>query len=91
MTTMTVVCSWMRAPMAVRGSPDRSASTSFIDFTFDFSRLTLWRQGIALQAAVVVNREILHESPILLTLVDKTTIDTDKLAEFIHESYRQVD
>src|SRR5437667_9864356 len=56
-----------------------------------FSRLTLRRQGIALSSRfVVVNREIIHESPILLTpYVDKTTIDTDKLGEFIHESYRQ--
>src|SRR6266478_9325401 len=33
--------------------------------------------------------DIIHESPILLTpYIDKTTIDTDKLDEFIHESYR---
>src|SRR5688572_33305001 len=39
-----------------------------------FSRLTLRRQGIALSSRfVVVNREIIHESPILLTpYVDKT-------------------
>jgi ethanolamine utilization protein EutA len=38
---------------------------------------------------VVVNREIIHESPILLTpYVDKTTIDTAKLNEFIQEAYR---
>ncbi|HEY3151862.1 MAG TPA: ethanolamine ammonia-lyase reactivating factor EutA, partial [Candidatus Binatia bacterium] len=35
------------------------------------------------------NREIIHESPILLTpYVDKTTIDTNKLGDFIHEAYR---
>src|ERR687891_475984 len=56
-----------------------------------FSRLTLRRQGMALSSRfVVVNREMLHESPILLTpYVDKTTIDTNKLGEFIHESYRR--
>ena len=38
---------------------------------------------------VVVNREIIHESPILFTpYVDKTTIDTNKLGDFIHEAYR---
>ena len=37
----------------------------------------------------MVNREIIHESPILLTpYVDKTTIDTNKLGDFIHEAYR---
>ena len=66
---------------------DIGSSTSHLIF----SRLTLRRQGIALSSRfVVVNREIIHESPILLTpYVDKTTIDTDKLGEFIHESYRQ--
>ena len=65
---------------------DIGSSTSHLIF----SRLTLRRQGIALSSRfVVVNREILHESPILLTpYVDKTTIDTDKLGDFIHESYR---
>src|ERR1044072_3059445 len=55
-----------------------------------FSRLTLRRQGVALSSRfVVVNREIIHESPILLTpYVDKTTIDTNKLGDFIHEAYR---
>src|SRR4030095_13879745 len=66
---------------------DIGSSTSHLIF----SRLTLRRQGIALCSRfVVVKREIIHESPILLTpYVDKTTIDTDKLNEFIHESYRQ--
>src|SRR3989442_7510461 len=66
---------------------DIGSSTSHLIF----SRLTLRRQAIALSSRfVVVNREIIHESPILLTpYVDKTAIDTDKLGEFIHESYRQ--
>jgi ethanolamine utilization protein EutA len=66
---------------------DIGSSTSHLIF----SRLTLRRQGVALSSRfVVVNREIIHESPILLTpYIDKTTIDTDKLNEFIHESYRQ--
>ena len=66
---------------------DIGSSTSHLIF----SRLTLRRQGIALSSRfVVVNREMLHESPILLTpYVDKTTIDTNKLNEFIHDSYRQ--
>ena len=56
-----------------------------------FSRLTLRRQGIALSSRfVVVGREVIHESPILLTpYVDKTTIDTNALGDFVHESYRQ--
>src|SRR5215510_1750229 len=65
---------------------DIGSSTSHLIF----SRLTLRRQGIALSSRfVVVNREILHESPILLTpYVDKTTIDTEKLNEFIQEAYQ---
>src|SRR5215813_8932495 len=65
---------------------DIGSSTSHLIF----SRLTLRRQVIALSSRfVVVKREIIHESPILLTpFVDKTTIDTDKLNEFIHEAYR---
>ncbi|MGH7828516.1 MAG: ethanolamine ammonia-lyase reactivating factor EutA [Candidatus Binatia bacterium] len=64
---------------------DVGSSTSHLIF----SRLTLRRQGIALSSRfVVVNREIIHESPILLTpYVDKTTIDTEKLNDFIHEAY----
>jgi ethanolamine utilization protein EutA len=66
---------------------DIGSSTSHLIF----SRLTLRRQGIALSSRfVVIKREMLHESPILLTpYIDKTTIDTDKLGEFIDESYRQ--
>jgi ethanolamine utilization protein EutA len=65
---------------------DVGSSTSHLIF----SRLTLRRQGIALSSRfVVVNREVIHESPILLTpYVDKTTIDTDKLNDFIHQAYR---
>ncbi len=65
---------------------DIGSSTSHLIF----SRLTLRRQGVALSSRfVVVNREIIHESPILLTpYVDKTTIDTKKLGDFIHEAYR---
>src|SRR5438093_4900827 len=52
-----------------------------------FSRLTLRRQGIPLSSRfVVVNPEIIHESPILLTpYVDNTTSHPDKVADFIHE------
>ncbi|HEX9661766.1 MAG TPA: ethanolamine ammonia-lyase reactivating factor EutA [Candidatus Binatia bacterium] len=65
---------------------DVGSSTSHLIF----SRLTLRRQGIALSSRfVVVNREIIHESPILLTpYVDKTTIDTAKLGDFIEQAYR---
>ncbi len=65
---------------------DVGSSTSHLIF----SRLTLRRQGIALSSRfVVVNREILHESPILITpYVDKTTIDTERLDDFIHQAYR---
>lgn len=66
---------------------DIGSSTSHLIF----SRLTLRRQGVALSSRfVVINREIIHESPILLTpYVDKTTIDTHYLGEFIHEAYRK--
>jgi ethanolamine utilization protein EutA len=66
---------------------DIGSSTSHLIF----SRLLLRRQGIALSSRfVVVKREILHESPILLTpYIDKTTIDTDKLGDFIHEAYQK--
>ena len=66
---------------------DIGSSTSHLIF----SRLTLRRQGVALSSRfVVINREIIHESPILLTpYVDKTTIDTNRLGDFIHEAYRK--
>ena len=65
---------------------DIGSSTSHLIF----SRLTLRRQGVALSSRfVVVNREIIYESPILLTpYVDRTTIDTNQLDTFIHEAYR---
>jgi len=65
---------------------DIGSSTSHLIF----SRLTLRRQGVALSSRfVVVNREIIHESPILLTpYTDRTTIDTNKVGDFIHEAYR---
>src|SRR5215475_7376399 len=66
---------------------DIGSSTSHLIF----SRLILRRQGIALSSRfVVVRREIVYESPIILTpYVDKTTIDTQSLDTFIHEAYRQ--
>lgn len=66
---------------------DIGSSTSHLIF----SRLILRRQGVALSSRfVVVKREILYESPILLTpYLDKTTIDTKGLDEFIREAYRQ--
>ena len=66
---------------------DIGSSTSHLIF----SRLILRRQGIALSSRfVVVSREIVYESPIMLTpYVDKTTIDTQELDAFIHEAYRQ--
>jgi ethanolamine utilization protein EutA len=66
---------------------DIGSSTSHLIF----SRLILRRQGLSLSSRfVVVRREIVHESPILLTpYVDKTTIDTKKLDEFIHEAYHR--
>ncbi len=66
---------------------DIGSSTSHLIF----SHLVLRRQGIALSNRfVVIKRDILYESPILFTpYVDKTTIDTNKLEEFIHHAYRQ--
>ncbi len=66
---------------------DIGSSTSHLIF----SRLVLRRQGIVLSSRfVVVSREILSESPVLLTpYVDQTTIDTKKLDGFIQEAYRR--
>jgi ethanolamine utilization protein EutA len=66
---------------------DIGSSTSHLIF----SRLILRRQGVALSSRfIVVKREILYESPILLTpYLDRTTIDTKKLDEFIHDAYHQ--
>ncbi len=64
---------------------DIGSSTSHLIF----SRLLLRRQGISLSSRfVVVSRDIVYESPILLTpYVDKLTIDTAKLNDFIHDAY----
>lgn len=64
---------------------DIGSSTSHLIF----SRLILRRQGISLSSRfVVIKREIVYESPILLTpYVDKLTIDTERLNEFIHDAY----
>jgi len=64
---------------------DIGSSTSHLIF----SRLILRRQGISLSSRfVVIKREIVYESPIMLTpYLDKTTIDTDQLNDFIHEAY----
>src|SRR3989338_372545 len=66
---------------------DIGSSTSHLIF----SRLILRRQGLALSSRfVVVKREILYESPILLTpYLDRTTIDTKQLGEFIHNAYQR--
>lgn len=66
---------------------DIGSSTSHLIF----SRLVLRRQGIALSNRfVVIQRDILYESPILLTpYLDKTTIDTAKLEGFLHAAYLQ--
>lgn len=66
---------------------DIGSSTSHLIF----SRLLLRRQGLALSSRfVVVKREIIYESPILLTpYIDKTTIDTKELDAFIHDAYGQ--
>ncbi len=66
---------------------DIGSSTSHLIF----SRLVLRRQGLALSSRfVVIKREILHESPILLTpYLDRTTIDTERLGEFIHDAYQK--
>ncbi|MBI2358104.1 MAG: ethanolamine ammonia-lyase reactivating factor EutA [Deltaproteobacteria bacterium] len=66
---------------------DIGSSTSHLIF----SRLTLRRQGLALSSRfVVVKREMLFESPILLTpYLNRTTIDTNELNAFISEAYRK--
>jgi ethanolamine utilization protein EutA len=65
---------------------DIGSSTSHLIF----SHLVLRRQGIALSNRfVVIKRDILYESPIMLTpYIDKTTIDTGKLQGFIREAYQ---
>src|SRR5437773_10371814 len=63
---------------------DIGSSTSHLIF----SRLTLRRQGVALSRRfVVINREILHESPILFTPnIDTTSIDTNRPGDCIHDA-----
>jgi ethanolamine utilization protein EutA len=65
---------------------DVGSSTSHLMF----SRLVLERQGVALSSRfVVVDRSIVHKSPILLTpYVDATTIDTEELSRFITGVYQ---
>src|SRR5205814_3825010 len=65
---------------------DVGSSTSHLMF----SRLVLERQGVALSSRfVVVDRSIVHKSPILLTpYTDATTIDTEELSRFIKGVYQ---
>ncbi len=64
---------------------DIGSSTSHLVF----SRLVLERQGLALSSRFnVVERSIVHRSPILLTpYTDPMTIDTDELSRFIAGVY----
>src|SRR5437870_8166166 len=54
-----------------------------------FSRLTLRREGAAFSAHFkVTDREILYRSRIMLTpYLSGTLIDTERVKEFIHETY----
>ncbi len=64
---------------------DVGSSTSHLMF----SVLFLQRQGEAMSSRyVVVMREVAYRSPVLLTpYTPENTIDADKLAAFVHESY----
>ena len=64
---------------------DIGSSTSHLMF----SSLTLRRMGISLSSRfVVVNRAVDYESPVLLTpYLDRTTIDTRELSDFIAGAY----
>jgi ethanolamine utilization protein EutA len=66
---------------------DIGSSTSHLAF----SKLFLEQQGLSLSSRfVVVRRDILYRSPILLTPYrDIDTIDVDKLSVFIMQSYRE--
>jgi ethanolamine utilization protein EutA len=66
---------------------DVGSSTSHLMF----SRLHLERQGQALSSRyVVVLREVLHRSPILLTpYTADYNIDAEKLGDFVHQAYRE--
>ena len=65
---------------------DIGSSTSHLVF----SHLTLRREGAGLSARFrVTDREVLYRSPIMLTPYSSgTLIDTAKVEDFIHESYR---
>ena len=65
---------------------DIGSSTSHLVF----SHLTLRREGAGLSARFkVTDREVLYRSPIMLTPYSSgTLIDTAKVQDFIHESYR---
>lgn len=65
---------------------DIGSSTSHLVF----SHLTLRREGAGLSAQFkVTDREVLYRSPIMLTPYSSgTLIDTAKVQDFIHESYR---
>ena len=66
---------------------DIGSSTSHLMF----SSLTLRRMGLSLSSRfVVVNRAVDYESPVLLTpYLDRTTIDTQRLSQFIAGAYRE--
>lgn len=62
-----------------------SATTHLI-----FSRLTLRRRGAAFSSNFrVTEREVLHQSPVMLTpYLSPTLIDTEKIRDFVQETYR---
>jgi ethanolamine utilization protein EutA len=66
---------------------DVGSSTSHLIF----SRLLLRRLGRHLSSRyVVVSREVLHRSPILLTpYTPEYTIDAERLGDFVHRAYRE--
>src|SRR3954451_22519796 len=68
---------------------DIGSSTSHLVF----SHLTLRREGAALSAKfTVTDRRVLYRSPILLTpYLSGTTIDVEKLTEFVHRAYAEAD
>ena len=68
---------------------DVGSSTSHLMF----SRVHLRRMGQALSSRfVVVNREVLHRSPIMLTPYRPDySIDSDQLADFFHDAYRKAE
>ena len=78
---------WRRERIELRSvGIDIGSSTSHLTF----SRLVLRRMGASLSSRFrVVHREVIQESPILLTpYLDRVTIDTDRLRAFIGEAYR---